>query len=51
MFAVAHLRDPKRDRAVLAGSLAALSGLAWLSLWAWSASPWGPPVARLLAAR
>ena len=41
MFAVGHLRDPKRDRAILAGSLAALSGLAWLSLWAWSASPYG----------
>jgi predicted metal-binding membrane protein len=41
MFAVAHLRDPRRDRAILAGSLVALSGLAWLSLWAWSASPYG----------
>ena len=26
MFAVAHLRDPRRDRAILAGSLVALSG-------------------------
>jgi predicted metal-binding membrane protein len=41
MFAAAHLRDPRRDRAVLAGSLLALSALAWLSLWAWSASPYG----------
>ena len=42
MFAVGHLRDPKRDRAILAGSLVALSALAWLSLWAWSASPYAP---------
>ena len=30
MFAVGHLRDPKRDRAILGGSLVALSALAWL---------------------
>jgi predicted metal-binding membrane protein len=42
MFAVGHLRDPKRDRAILGGSLVALSALAWLSLWAWSASPYAP---------
>ena len=41
MFAVTHLRDPRRDRAILAGSLVALSGLAWLSLWLWAGSPWG----------
>lgn len=41
MFATAHLRDPRRDRAILAGSLLALSALAWVSLWAWSASPYG----------
>ena len=41
MFAVAHLRDPRRDRAILAGSLVALSGLAWLTLWVWAASPYG----------
>ena len=40
MFAAGHLRDPGRDRAILAGSLAALSALAWLSLLAWSASPY-----------
>jgi predicted metal-binding membrane protein len=42
MFTSAHLRDPRRDRAILAGSLVALSALAWLSLWAWSASPYAP---------
>ena len=42
MFAVAHLRDPRRDRAILGGSLVALSALAWLSLWAWAASPYAP---------
>ena len=42
MFAVGHLRDPRRDRAILGGSLVALSALAWLSLWAWSASPYAP---------
>jgi predicted metal-binding membrane protein len=41
MFAVTHLRDARRDRAILAGSLAALAAIAWLSLWAWSASPFG----------
>ena len=41
MFAVGHLRDPRRDRAILAGSLVALSGLAWLTLWIWAASPYG----------
>ena len=41
MFAVGHLRDPRRDRAILAGSLVALSGLAWLTLWLWAASPYG----------
>ncbi len=41
MFAASHLRDPRRDRAILAGSLVALSGLAWLTLWLWAGSPWG----------
>ncbi len=41
MFAASHLRDARRDRAILAGSLVALTGVAWLSLWAWSASPYG----------
>lgn len=41
MFAASHLRDPRRDRAILAASLVALSGLAWLTLWLWAGSPWG----------
>jgi predicted metal-binding membrane protein len=41
MFTSAHLRDPRRDRAILAGSLIALTALAWLSLGIWSASPYG----------
>jgi predicted metal-binding membrane protein len=41
MFAASHLRDPRRDRAILAGSLVALTAVAWLSLWAWAASPYG----------
>jgi predicted metal-binding membrane protein len=41
MFAASHLRYPRRDRAILAGSLVALSGLAWLTLWLWAGSPWG----------
>ena len=41
MFVASHLRDPRRDRAVLAATLLALAGLAWLSLWVWAASPYG----------
>jgi predicted metal-binding membrane protein len=41
MFAVQHLRDPRRDRAILGGSLVALAALAWLSLGIWAASPFG----------
>ena len=41
MFVATHLRDPRRDRAILVVSLVALSVLAWLSLWVWSASPYG----------
>jgi predicted metal-binding membrane protein len=40
MFTSQHLRQPRRDRAILVGSLAGLAAVAWLSLWAWSASPW-----------
>ena len=29
MFTAAHLRQPRRDRAILAGSLVALVALAW----------------------
>ena len=41
MFASQHLRNPRRDRAILTGSLAALAVVAWLSLGLWSASPYG----------
>jgi predicted metal-binding membrane protein len=40
MFAVQHLRQPVRDRAILGAALAGLTVVAWLSLGAWSASPW-----------
>ena len=50
MLVASHLRDPRRDRAILAGSIVALSALAWLSLWAWSASPWGRSLAVAIAA-
>ncbi len=41
MFAPSHLRAPRRDRAILAGSLVALAGAAWLALWLWEGSPYG----------
>ena len=41
MFAPAHLRAPRRDRAILGGSLVALAVTAWLALWAWEGSPAG----------
>src|SRR5215210_825857 len=41
MFVSQHLRNPRRDRAILVGSLAALTLIAWVSLGVWSASPWG----------
>jgi predicted metal-binding membrane protein len=41
MFAIQHLRNPRRDRALLGGTLLALAGLAWVSLALWAASPWG----------
>jgi predicted metal-binding membrane protein len=41
MFAPAHLRAPRRDRAILGGSLVALGVAAWLALWAWEGSPAG----------
>jgi predicted metal-binding membrane protein len=41
MFVNQHLRQPRRDRAILGGALVAIAGLAWLSLAIWSASPWG----------
>jgi predicted metal-binding membrane protein len=41
MFAPAHLRAPRRDRAILGGSLVALAAAAWVALWAWERSPAG----------
>ena len=41
MFAASHLRDPGRDRSVLAAVLAALAGTAWLGLLLWDATPYG----------
>ncbi|MEX1169820.1 MAG: DUF2182 domain-containing protein [Chloroflexota bacterium] len=40
MFTAAHLRAPRRDRAILIGSLLALAVAAWLSLWLWEGSPY-----------
>lgn len=40
MFTTAHLRDARRDRTILVGSLAALIAIAWLSLWVWEGSPY-----------
>jgi predicted metal-binding membrane protein len=41
MFAPAHLRVPRRDRALLGGLLGALAMAAWLALWLWEGSPYG----------
>ncbi|MDQ6795145.1 MAG: DUF2182 domain-containing protein [Chloroflexota bacterium] len=41
MFAPAHLRAARRDRAILGGSLVALAVAAWLVLWFWEGSPAG----------
>ena len=41
MFAPTHLRVPRRDRAVLVGSLVAITVAAWLALWLWEGSPYG----------
>jgi len=41
MFAPAHLRAPRRDRAILAAALGALAIAAWLTLWVWEGSPYG----------
>jgi predicted metal-binding membrane protein len=40
MLTSQHLRSARRDRAILAASLMALAAVAWLSIAAWSASPW-----------
>jgi predicted metal-binding membrane protein len=41
MFAPAHLRAPRRDRAILGAALGALAIAAWLTLWVWEGSPYG----------
>ena len=41
MFAPAHLRAPRRDRAILGTLLGALAVAAWLALVAWERSPFG----------
>jgi predicted metal-binding membrane protein len=41
MFAPAHLRVPRRDRAILGGLLGALAVAAWLAMWLWEGSPYG----------
>src|SRR6476619_3523162 len=40
MFLATHLRDTRRDRAILLGSLGALTLIAWTSLWLWEGSPY-----------
>jgi predicted metal-binding membrane protein len=40
MLTSQHLRSARRDRAILAASLMALAAVAWLSIAAWSTSPW-----------
>jgi predicted metal-binding membrane protein len=40
MFTPSHLRDARRDRTILIGSLGALALLAWASLWWWEGSPY-----------
>jgi predicted metal-binding membrane protein len=40
VFTAAHLRDTRRDRAILIGALIALTALCWLSMWAWEGSPY-----------
>ena len=41
MFAPAHLRAPRRDRAILGAAIGALGVAAWLALWVWEGSPYG----------
>ena len=41
MFLSAHLRDVRRDGAILGGLLVALAAAAWLALWLWGTSPYG----------
>ena len=48
MFAPTHLRAGRRDGVLLGGSLLALAGLAWLTLWWWESSP-STPASSLIA--
>jgi predicted metal-binding membrane protein len=41
MFAPTHLRDARRDRAILGGALVGLAITAWLALAVWERSPYG----------
>jgi predicted metal-binding membrane protein len=41
MFAPAHLRAPRRDRAILGAAIGALAVAAWVTLWVWDGSPYG----------
>ena len=41
MFNPSHLRTARRDRAILAGLLGAMAGIAWLALFLWSRSSAG----------
>src|SRR6476646_7226238 len=41
MFAPAHLRAPRRERAILGAAIGALAIAAWLTLWVWEGSPYG----------
>jgi predicted metal-binding membrane protein len=41
MFTAAHLRSPRRDRAILGAALGALVLAAWLTLVLWERSPYG----------
>jgi predicted metal-binding membrane protein len=41
MFAVTHLRDARRDRAILSAALIGLAVVAWLVLALWERSPYG----------
>jgi predicted metal-binding membrane protein len=41
MFATAHLRSPRRDRALLAASLLGLAAIAGVAIWAVGTTPYG----------
>jgi predicted metal-binding membrane protein len=41
MFTYQHVADPRRDRAILIGSLGLLAGIAALAIWLWQSSAYG----------